>query len=89
MDHRTVYDKELYDLAFSVAGQHQIACQTKTMVAGGNDAGAIHTACGGVRTMAVSIPCRYLHSPSCVIQQQDMESCYQMVRLMAEKIQEL
>ena len=41
MDHRTVYDKELYDLAFSTAQEHQIACQTKTMVAGGNDAGAI------------------------------------------------
>ncbi len=89
MDHRTVYDKELYDLAFSTAQEHQIACQTKTMVAGGNDAGAIHTSRGGVRTMAISIPCRYLHSPSCVIQQQDMESCYQLVRLMAERIQKL
>ena len=89
MDHRTVYDKELYDLAFSTAQEHQIACQTKTMVAGGNDAGAIHTSRGGVRTMAISIPCRYLHSPSCVIQKQDMESCYQLVRLMAERIQEL
>ena len=89
MDHRTVYDKELYDLAFSTAQEYQIACQTKTMVAGGNDAGVIHTSRGGVRTMAISIPCRYLHSSSCVIQKQDMESCYQLARLMAERIQKL
>ncbi len=89
MDHRTMYDKELYQLAFAIAEQGQIKCQTKTMVAGGNDAGAIHTSRGGVRTLAVSIPCRYLHSPSCVIQQADMESCLALVRALIERIQAL
>lgn len=89
MDHHTMYDKELYRLAFETAQERQIKCQTKTMVAGGNDAGAIHTSRGGVRTMAVSIPCRYLHSPSCVIQKADMESCLSLVRAMAERIQAL
>lgn len=37
------------------------------MVAGGNDAKAIHVSAGGVKTLAISLPCRYLHSPSCVI----------------------
>lgn len=89
MDHHTMYDKELYDLAFAAAKERGIKCQTKMMVAGGNDAGAIHTARGGVRTMAVSIPCRYLHSPSCVIQKADMADCLALVREMAVRIQTL
>ena len=89
MDRHTMYDKELYDLAFQTAEEQKLSCQTKSMVAGGNDAGAIHTAHGGVRTMAVSIPCRYLHSPSCVIQESDMQSCLDLVKAMAERIQAL
>ncbi len=89
MDRHTMYDKELYRLAFETAEKQQIRCQTKTLVAGGNDAGAIHTSRGGVRTIAVSIPCRYLHSPSCVIQKADMESCLALVRALAERIQTL
>ena len=44
------------------------------MIAGGNDAGAIHISGKGVRTIAVSVPCRYLHSPSSVIEFADMEN---------------
>ena len=74
MDRSTVYDKELYRLAFETAEQEGIPCQTKTKIAGGNDSGAIHISRGGVRTLAVSVPCRYLHSPSCVIETADFEN---------------
>lgn len=88
MDQRTVYDRALYQLAFSVAEEKGIPCQTKTMVAGGNDSGAIHTARGGVRTLAVSIPCRYLHSPSCVIKESDAEACLSLVKELIARVQE-
>lgn len=89
MDKRTVYDQTLYRLAFDLAAEKGIPCQTKTMVAGGNDAGVIHTSRGGVRTLAVSIPCRYLHSPSCVIKREDMDHCLALVKAVAERVQEL
>lgn len=89
MDRHTIYDKELYRLAFEQAQAIGIPCQTKTMIAGGNDAGAIHTSRGGVRTAAVSLPCRYLHSPSCVIDEQDLKDAYKLVKKLAERIQEL
>ncbi|MBR0142436.1 MAG: M42 family metallopeptidase [Ruminococcus sp.] len=89
MDRSTVYDKGLYNLAFDISEKNNIPCQTKTMVAGGNDSGAIHISRGGVRTIAVSVPCRYLHSPSSVIEMNDLESCYKLVKLMAERIPEL
>lgn len=85
MDRSTVYDKELYRIAFETASQLGIKCQTKTMIAGGNDSGAIHISGKGVRTLAISIPCRYLHSPSCVIDYADLEASYKLIKNMIEK----
>lgn len=84
MDRSTIYDKELYQLAFDIA-----TCQTKTMIAGGNDAGAIHISGNGVRTIAISLPCRYLHSPSSVIELSDLESSYKLVKILSRRIPEL
>jgi endoglucanase len=89
MDRRTIYDKELYQLAFDTAKELDLPCQTKTKIAGGNDAGAVHISGKGVRTIAVSLPCRYLHSASCVIAEKDTEPSYQLVRRLAERIHEL
>lgn len=85
MDRSTVYDKELYRLAFETAAELGIKCQTKTVIAGGNDSGAIHISGKGVRTLAISVPCRYLHSPSCVIEYKDLEDSYKLVKAMLEK----
>ena len=82
MDKRTIYDRELYDLAFKTAEENGIPVQTKTLVAGGNDSGSIHISRGGVRTCAISVPCRNLHSPSCVIKESD----YFAVKKLAEKM---
>lgn len=79
MDRRTVYDRVLYKHAFSLAEQNGIACQTKTAVAGGNDAGAIHQSNGGVRTIAVSLPCRYIHSATSIADVRDIASCRSLV----------
>ena len=89
MDRHTMYDKELYRLAFDIAEEQGIPCQTKTMIAGGNDAGAIHISGRGVRTMAVSLPCRYLHSPSSVIAGADLENTYKLVKSLIGRIHEI
>lgn len=86
MDRHTIYDKELFRLAFETAKQCDIPCQTKTMVAGGNDAGAIHVSRSGVKTAAVSLPCRYLHSPSCVIHEDDLKNAYILVKNLLDRI---
>lgn len=86
MDRGTVYDKSLYDLAFRLAKENDIPCQTKTMVAGGNDASAIHKAAGGVKTVAVSVPCRYIHSASCVAKKEDIDSVARLARVLSETL---
>ncbi len=86
MDRRTIYSKELFDKAFEVAERKGIACQPKTFVSGGNDAGAIHKSRGGVKTLAVSVPCRYLHSPACVMKYSDVEESLKLISAMAEEM---
>ena len=84
MDRSTLYSKELFDKAFEIAERENIPCQPKTMVAGGNDSGAIHKSRGGVRVLTVSIPCRYLHSPSCVIKLDDAKESLRLIKALAE-----
>lgn len=86
MDRSTIYDRELYGISRDIALENGIKWQTKTMVAGGNDSGAIHISRGGVRTIAISAPCRYLHSPSCVVKLSDLEDCERLAGLMLEKM---
>ena len=66
MDHSTMYDRELFDTALETAKIDSIPAQVKHAVAGGNNAGRIHLTGNGVRTIAISVPCRYIHSPSSV-----------------------
>lgn len=86
MDRRTIYDKEMVALAFDCAEKSDIKAQYKRAVAGGNDAGVIHSSKSGVRTLAVSLPCRYLHSPNCVVNKQDCENMIKLVSTLAENL---
>ncbi len=89
MDRSTIYDKELYRLSKQIAAENNIGWQTKSMVAGGNDSGAIHISNGGVRTIAISAPCRYLHSPVCAARLSDLEDCEKLAAAMLEKMCQL
>ncbi|MBQ2847719.1 MAG: M42 family peptidase [Clostridia bacterium] len=85
MDRSTIYSRELFDKTFEVAKEKNILCQPKTLVAGGNDAGAIHKSRGGVKVLTISVPCRYLHSPGCVIKYSDAVESLKLVGAMAEE----
>ena len=78
MDGATVYDREYYNFALNSG----LACQPKTAVAGGNNSGAIHLSREGVRTLAMSLPCRYIHSSTSVASKADCESMYAMAKYM-------
>ncbi|MBQ8209804.1 MAG: M42 family peptidase [Clostridia bacterium] len=84
MDRSTLYSKELFDTAFRVAGEKGIKIQPKTVIAGGNNAGAIHKSRGGIKTITVNTPCRYLHSPSCVCDTRDIESARALAEALVE-----
>ena len=84
MDRSTVYNPEVYRLAVETAEKRGIPVQLKTFVAGGNDSGAIHKALGGVKTLSVSLPCRYLHSPACILDTRDITAGADLIQAAAE-----
>ena len=86
MDNRTIYDRELYKLAMNTASENNIPVQTKTAVAGGNDSGSIQTSGKGAKVMALSLPCRYIHSPSSVVKKSDIDNTRKLLKEILKKI---
>lgn len=86
MDRGTVYDENLYRLAFQTAKENAVKVQPKAAVAGGNNASKIHLTRGGIPTAALSVPCRYIHSPSSVA---DINDIYSVLSLAENMIGEL
>lgn len=89
MDKGTVYDHALYKAGMALAAKLGIPSQTKRGVFGGNEARAVQASAAGVRVMAVSIPTRYLHSPACVMQEQDVTNTYTLLRHLIAEVQEV
>lgn len=85
MDRATIYDRGMLKMVQRVAGERGIKWQYKQGVTGGNDAGSIHNSRAGVRTAAISLPCRYLHSPCSVIAENDLNAVCELVHALAEK----
>lgn len=57
-----------------IADKNKIPYQFEVLQRGGTDAGAIHLSREGVPTGAISIPCRYVHTPSEMIDSSDLEN---------------
>lgn len=79
MDGRSIPSMPLYKRLREIAIEKEIPWQLKQAVAGGNDAGAFQRTCGPRAVCALSIPCRYIHSPSCVAAFADIEAQYRLV----------
>ena len=86
MDKQTLYDRKLYSFAVKMAEENNIKWQTKTDIVGGNDAGSVQRSLAGVRVLAVSLPCRYIHTPSCVANIKDFDETAKLLNLLCEKL---
>lgn len=86
MDRRTIYDKRMVEMAFECAEKAGAKAQYKRAVAGGNDSGAIHQSRGGVKTLAISLPCRYLHSSVTVANTSDCDDIIKITSMLANRI---
>ena len=85
-DRATLYDPELYQRIRKLADEKGIPTQTKTTVAGGNNAGAMQGRHTGVHMTAVSLPCRYIHSSACMGRMQDVQAMYDLLEMLAEEL---
>lgn len=85
MDGASVYNTQLYKTACRLSKEKGFKMQTKTVVAGGNDARVISNSRGGVKTLTVSFATRYLHSASCIINKDDIEQMKLAVKYISEE----
>lgn len=79
LDSASKADKEASGMLINAAEKRNIPWQYKASNAGGNDAGAISLLDGGIKTASISVPCRYIHSPVCVMHKADFDSCKKIV----------
>ena len=80
MDGSSIANRELFKKAIEIGEQEDIPCQVKASVSGGNDAGNIQRAREGVPVVVLSVPCRYIHSPSTVVKLSDVEAQYELCK---------
>ena len=84
-DRGTLFDRELFALAFDTAKQNNIPVQTKEGVFGSNEGRVVGRAGSGAQVCAVSVPCRYLHSASVVAKWSDIEDSARLIRALAQR----
>ncbi len=86
MDYSVITSHEVREKLISVAENRGIKYQREIMMEGGTDAGVIHFTKGGVKTGGISIPTRYIHSPSEMIDEEDLKASIDLLVGFAEEI---
>ncbi|MBP3427051.1 MAG: M42 family metallopeptidase [Clostridia bacterium] len=86
MDRSVIMNRPLREMAMSTAKSRGIPVQYKRYVAGGTDAGSIHLAQGGIPSLVMAVPCRYIHSPSSVCKLSDVDALRALTLAMLEEI---
>lgn len=89
MDRAAVADREMLETALRVAKENNIPCQIKRTTMGGTDAGSIQRSGCGVKTLVISTPCRYIHSPVCVMNKNDFKAQIELGRAMLYELDKI
>lgn len=79
-DRSTICDRRLVQLLVESAEENKIPYQFKQPMVGGTDAGRIHLTKEGVRSAAIAVPSRYIHSPVSLARKDDLENTLRLVR---------
>lgn len=74
MDGSSIASRQLFRHTIDVAEKNSLSYHVKRSVSGGNDGGSMQRARGGMPVVVLSVPCRYIHSPSSVVKYSDVES---------------
>ena len=84
MDSSVICHPEVVKALEQCAQDKGIAVQRDIIRAGGTDAGPIHVTRTGVRTGGISIPCRYIHTPTEMADLSDVQSCVDLAVAFAQ-----
>ena len=85
-DRQMITDPRVITFLRETAEANDIAYQVKTMGGGGTDGGAIHIAHAGIPTMPISAPCRYIHTPTALLNLGDYEAVLSLSQAVLRRI---
>lgn len=80
MDRSMITPPKLLNFLKDTATAHNIPYQVKTALGGGTDAGRIHISNGGIPSAVISMPCRYIHSPTAYLSKVDYENDLKLIK---------
>lgn len=83
-DHSMITPPQIKQWMADTAEKYQIPFQFEVLEFGGTDSGAIHLTKGGIPAGVLSIPTRYVHSPSEMIDCQDVEAAVDLLVALLE-----
>jgi len=78
-DKSIICNPKVNERIFKNAEVNNIPYQIKKPMYGGTDAGKIHISREGVPSSVISVPCRYIHSPTSLLKLDDVENTIKLV----------
>ncbi len=87
-DRYLMADRKFSFFINELAGKEKIPCQITVKKAGGTNATAMQVTGKGSRAAVISVPTRYLHSPSSIAYKDDIENTVRLVSAALENINE-
>ena len=89
MDKSVISDKRLVNLLVDTAKRENIPYQFKRTITGNTDAGAMRKTRGGVPSVTVSFPIRYMHAPVGIMHLSDFQNIIELMYKTLCRITEL
>lgn len=80
MDSSVMCSCEVRSVLIELAKKNNIPYQIEVLTFGGTDAGVIHLTGAGVKTGGISIPTRFIHSPSEMVDMNDLKACVELTK---------
>lgn len=88
MDRSLIVNPRLLNFLRDTAQAENIPFQYKTQLGGGTDGGAIHQSNAGVPTAVISMPCRYIHSPTAYLHRDDYDNTLRLIKAALNRIED-
>lgn len=88
MDASVIGHKGLVKMMGNICKEKNIAYTFDSLVAGGTDSGEISKSMDGVINMTLSLPCRYFHSHTSIVNLKDYEACVELLVEFVKRLDE-
>ncbi len=80
MDSSYIAPQTMVNFLVKIAEKLAVPYQFRHLATASTDAGRISQSLEGIMTGVISVPCRYIHSPACIISQEDWHNTVRLVK---------